>query len=57
MLYVCYMTANAGPPMPHIYAADNRQPNAFATGRNPEYAAVCATAGLLAALARMRSPG
>jgi heat shock protein HtpX len=51
------MTANAGPPMPHIYAADNRQPNAFATGRNPEYAAVCATAGLLAALARMRSPG
>lgn len=41
------LTANAGLPMPKVYLIDSPQPNAFATGRNPENAAVAASTGLL----------
>jgi len=41
------LAVNAGMPVPKIYVIENNQPNAFATGRNPENAAVAATTGLL----------
>jgi heat shock protein HtpX len=47
---IARLSQNAGLPMPKVYIMDNPQPNAFATGRNPENAAVAATTGLLSNL-------
>ncbi len=54
---VADLALRAKMPMPKVYLIDNPAPNAFATGRNPEHAAVAATTGILKMLNREELTG
>ena len=49
---VAELTSKARLPMPKVYIMENDAPNAFATGRNPEHAAVAVTSGIMRILSR-----
>jgi|SRR5271165_288631 len=51
------LAANAQLPMPRVYIINSEQPNAFATGRNPNNAAVAASAGLLRMMSKEEVAG
>lgn len=51
------MSRGAGLPMPALYVIETEQPNAFATGRNPDNAAVAVTRGLLTSMSREEVAG
>ena len=52
---VAELAQRAQLPMPKVYLINEDAPNAFATGRNPEHAAVAATTGILRVLTRART--
>ncbi|MGE4326646.1 MAG: zinc metalloprotease HtpX [Pseudodonghicola sp.] len=54
---VAGLARNAGIPMPAVYIIEQPQPNAFATGRNPQNAAVAVTTGLMQSLSREELAG
>ena len=54
---VAELAGRAGVPMPRVFVIDEAQPNAFATGRNPENAAVAVSAGLMQQLSREELAG
>jgi heat shock protein HtpX len=54
---VAELAANAQLPMPRVFVMDEAQPNAFATGRNPQNAAVAVTVGLMEQLSREELAG
>jgi heat shock protein HtpX len=51
------LAGRAGLPMPRVYRIPNEQPNAFATGRNPEHAAIAVTDGILRTLSNEELKG
>jgi heat shock protein HtpX len=51
------MAIAAGVPKPHVYVIDDPSPNAFATGRTPQHAAVTVTTGLLLTMDRSELTG
>lgn len=51
------LSITAGLPMPKVYIVNDPAPNAFATGRDPEHAIVCATTGILQILDRAELEG
>jgi len=54
---VARLAGRANIPKPKVYVVDNPTPNAFATGRNPEHAAVAVTTGIMQALNREELEG
>jgi heat shock protein HtpX len=54
---VAELAQRAGLPMPRVFVMENPQPNAFATGRNPQNAAVAVTTGLMHSLSREELAG